>query len=255
MAVIRAIGTGIGFIFDVVAFVVHLVLCIPVLGGILRTVLNWATELVWRVIGLIDFLLSLAGVRWTQKMRIGLLIPKNGGTPVSTEAAMMPLIDKAKDVFRRDAGIEVVYAGSSDSPFDAPSSALNTSCGASGFFGDWWIAGSFRELASAIGKFKGGWRRVIGYGGEFIVMPIVNVEPDTATELTDGCSFGSTHNYVLVEPTSPAARAAHEIGHSCWLMHSDDTANVMWPSDLAADPTLTNWQASVVRWSKHVTYL
>lgn len=80
-------------------------------------------------------------------------------------------------------------------------------------------------------------------------MVVDNVLPDSATSSTVGCSFGSTHNYVVVEAPTNAAIAAHGIGHACWLEHDDDSGNLMWPSTLAADPTLSNWQISLVRWS------
>jgi len=53
----------VSFALDVTAVFVGLVLSIPGLGGILRTVLNWATGIIFRVLGLFDFDLGLIGIR------------------------------------------------------------------------------------------------------------------------------------------------------------------------------------------------
>ncbi len=140
---------------------------------------------------------------------------------------MLPQINTARDLYRRLCNIELVYTGACVAPFEAPSEALTVGCDAGGFFGDWWLAGSFNELATSTCKFGDGWRRVVGLGAEIVVIPVVNVTPDTATRLTVGCSFASTHNYVVVEPGSGPAVAAHEIGHACWLPHDGSTANLI----------------------------
>ena len=51
-----------------IGFVVNLILSIPIIGGIIRTILNWITEIIWRIVGLIDFVGSLIGIRLRKKM-------------------------------------------------------------------------------------------------------------------------------------------------------------------------------------------
>ncbi len=253
--VTRVVCEVVNLILDVAAFLVNLILSIPILGGIIRTVLNWLTELVWRIVGLLDFGLSLLGVRLKKRMYVGLLIPRSDGKPITTEAAMLPQIEKAKELYKKLCNIDLVYTGACVTPADAPSGSLSVGCDANGFFSDWWLGGSFFEFSSSTCEFEEGWRRVVGYGAEIIVIPVLNVTPDSATEFTVGCSFTSTHNYVVVEPTAGPAVAAHEIGHACWLSHTpNESGNLMFPSNLAAEPTLTPWQVSVVRWSKHCVY-
>ena len=253
--VTRVVCEVVGFVLDVVALVINLVLSIPILGGILRTILNWITEIIWRLVGLLDFGLSLLGVRWRKRMYIGVIIPRRDGRPIATEAAILPQIEKARELYDRLCNVKLVYSGACTAGTDAPDGALQIGCAADGFFSDWWLGGSYIEFVSALCKFSDGWRRIVGYGAEIIIVVVANVEPDTGSSNTVGCSFASTHNYVIVEPTAGPAVAAHEIGHACWLSHDDnDPLNLMWPSDLAVDPTLTNWQISLIRWSKHCVY-
>ena len=95
---------------------------------------------------------------------------------------------------------------------------------------------------------------MLSYGAEIVIIPVLNVTPDTPASSTVGCSFTSTHNYVVVEPTAGPAVAAHEMGHACWLSHVDSKDNLMFASSIATDPTLTGGQVALVRWSKHCVY-
>jgi hypothetical protein len=253
--VVRVVCEVITFLLDILAGIVNLILSIPIIGGIIRTVWNWLTEIFWRLVGLLDFGLSLLGVRWEKRIYVGVVIPLRDGVPITTEAQILPQIDKAKDLYKKLCNIKLVYTGACNAPFDAPEGALTVGCDAGGFFSDWWVGGSYIELASESCKFEDGWRRVLGYGAQIIVFYVSNVTPDSPPTFTVGCSFASTHNYVVVEPTAGPAVAAHEIGHACWLSHvPEDPTNLMFPSNLAADPILTSWQVSVVRWSKHCVY-
>ena len=251
--VVRVVCEAVDAILDIIAVIVNLILSIPVIGGIIRTVLNWLTEGLWRAVGLIDFGLSLLGVRPEKRIYVGVIIPNRDGEPITTEAQILPQIEKAKEIYKRLCNVKIVYAGACSPAIDAPSDALNVGCDASGFFSDWWVGGSYIEFVSATCASSDGWRRVLGYGAEIIVFYVSDVTPDTPSN-TVGCSFASTHNYVVVEPTSGLAVVAHEMGHACWLWHVDDPNNLMIKQDQVANPTLTNLQISLVRWSKHCVY-
>jgi hypothetical protein len=251
----RVICEVISFALDVTAVFAGLVLSIPGLGGILRAVIGWGTELIFRFLGLGDFGLSLIGIRPEKRIYVSLMIPTNAGDPITTEAAMMPMITAAQKIYQRFCNVNVVYMGACIATPGAPEDMLNIACNEKGFFADWWLPGSWVEFAASTCAFEDGWRRIIGWGGQIIVIPVLDVTPDTpGGALTVGCSFASTHDYVVVEPGPDAATAAHEIGHVCWLTHSDTRTNLMWGGKIAPDPTLTSWQASVVRWSKHCVY-
>ena len=45
------------------------------------------------------------------------------------------------------------------------------------------------------------------------------------------------------------------MGHACLLGHDDSSSNLMFASNIVAAPTLSTWQISVVRGSRHCTYL
>jgi hypothetical protein len=97
---------------------------------------------------------------------------------------------------------------------------------------------------------------VIGYGAEIIVFIVRNVTPDDSSGNTQGCSFASTHNYVVVEAGAGISNfmASHEIGHACWLVH-ESGSNLMNGAVPFSNPTLTALQIATVRGSKHCVYI
>ncbi len=251
--VTRIVCELVGAILDAVAFVVNLILSIPIIGGIIRTILNWATELVWRIVGLGDFLLSWAGVRPRKKMYCGVIVPPNmTSTPPITDANIQRQMDAAVQFFDQTCNIELIVTGICRTNVSAPNDSLVIECGPGGFFGDWWLSGSYFEFAMATCKFEDGFRRVIGLGAEIVVFIVDNVTPTF-----NGCSFASTHNYVVIEakPGDQPFVAAHEIGHACWLPHDGGPSNLMNGTTPVSTPVLTDVQIAAVRASKHCVYM
>jgi hypothetical protein len=164
----------------------------------------------------------------------------------------MRQVNAVIDVYDRLCNINMIFTGICHTDVAPPEGGLVVGCDAGGFFGDWWVAGSYFEFAGATCKQKDSFRRVLGLGSEILVFIVQDVTPAG----TNGCSFTSTHNYVVVEakPTDQDFVAAHEIGHACWLTHDEGTGNLMNSATPTVNPTLTGLQISVVRWSKHCVY-
>ena len=252
-AVARAACELVNVVLDVIGFIVELILSIPIIGGIIRTILNWVTEIIWRIVGLVDFVASLAGIRPRKKMYFGVVVPSVNGVPIVPDPDIQRQVDAAVDFYDRTCNINLIFTGICHTNISPPDAGLTVGCDAGGFFNDWWLAGSYFEFAAATCKFTDTFRRVIGLGAEIIVFIVQDVTPSN----TNGCSFASTHNYVVIEakPTDQAFVAAHEMGHACWLPHDGDPANLMNGITPTANPTLTNVQIALVRWSKHCVYI
>lgn len=256
--VARVVCEVVNFVLDVVAFVINLILSIPIIGGIIRTILNWVTEIIWRVVGLVDFFASWAGFRPRKKMYFGVVVPSVGGAAIASDADIMNQVNAAIQFYDQTCNINMIFSGICHTGVSPPAEGLTVGCDAGGFFNDWWLAGSYFEFASATCQFTDGFRRVIGYGAEIVVFIVQNVTPDTpGVSMTQGCSFGSTHNYVVVEagPAVSNFMASHEIGHACWLPHDGDPVNLMNGNVPAATPTLTDVQIATIRGSKHCVYI
>ena len=256
--VARTVCEVVNFVLDVVGFIVNLILSIPVVGGIIRTILNWVTEIIWRIASLPDFLGSLVGIRPRKKMYFGVIVPPNmTAFPAISDVDIMRQVNSAISFYDTTCNINLIFTGICRTNIPAPNGSLIVDCGAGGFMSDFWIGGSYFEFATANCKFMDGFRRVIGYGAEIIIFIVDNVTPDSATGSTNGCSFASTHNYVIIEskPFDSPFVAAHEMGHACWLAHVNDTMDLMNPFTPSIGPTLTNLQIATVRGSKHCVYI
>ena len=248
--VTRLVCEVVTVILDLVGFVVELVLSIPIIGGIIRAVLNWVTEIIWRLVGLPDFVLSLLGIRLRKKIYFGVIVPPL--TPIASDAEIMRQVNATIAFYDRTCNVDMIFTEICHTDLQPPSRPLTIACNASGFFGDFGLLGSYFEFSSATCKFSDSFRRVIGLGAELIVFIVQDVTPDK-----NGCSFGSTHNWVVIEAKrgDQAFVAAHEIGHACWLPHVDDSANLMASVTPSTNPTLSKLQIAVVRWSKHCVYI
>jgi hypothetical protein len=257
--VARIVCEVVDFILDVYAFIVNLILSIPVIGGILRTIINWTSEIILRLgylVSIVDFGLSLAGIQIPKKMHVKLIILNQadieaGTVPLTTEAAMLPHISAAQSIYKAQCNVDLIYTGACIPTAPTPGHALTLDCGVGGFFEDWWLGGTYYEFTTATCAFEDGWRRVFGWGAEIIVFVIREVTPST----TAGCSFGPTHNYVVIEASSPEC-LAHEIGHACGLVwHHPNSSNLMFENCVSTATTLNRFQRALVRNSRHCTFL
>jgi hypothetical protein len=251
--VVRIVCEVVTFILDAIGFILNLIMSIPIIGGIIRAINNWVTEIIWRLVGVIDFVASLAGFRPRKKMYFGVIVPSVNGVQIVPDVDIQRQVDAAIAFYDSTCNINLIFTGICKTGVTPPAGGLIVGCDAGGFFNDLWLAGSYFEFATATCKFEDSFRRVMGLGAEIIVFIVQDVTPGG----TNGCSFTSTHNYVVIEakPTDQAFVAAHEMGHACWLSHDPDTADLMNPITPAANPTLTNLQVSLVRWSKHCVYI
>jgi hypothetical protein len=260
--VARIVCEVVDFFLDMVAFILNILEAIPVIGGIVRTILNWTLEITWRIVqalNLVDLGLTFAGIQIPKRMYVKVIILNQAGieggrVPLTTEAAVMPHITAAQNIYKTQCNINLIYRGACIAPQQTPGAALSVDCGVGGFFEDWQLAGSYYQLVTSTCGFSDGWRRLTGLGGEIFVIVLLDVAPNTPGD-TVGCSFGPTHDYVVVEANHPEA-IAHEMGHACGLVwHHPSSTNLMFRSTVSTATTLSRFQAAVVRNSRHCSFL
>jgi hypothetical protein len=251
--VVRVVCEVVNFVLDVIGFIIGLILAIPILGGIIRTVLNWVLEIIWRIIGIPELICSLLGLKIRKKMYFGIVIPMIDDKPLVEESAIQIWVDTAQEIYKRTCNIDLRFTGFCRTSVPPPNNPIVQNCGVGGFFSDWWLMGSWFEFVSNVCKFQSNWRRVTGFGGEIVAFVIHDYSSRSL-----GCSMGPTHNYITVKiPPGPFNdTVAHEIGHACGLLHHEVAgSNLMDTGGRSTpQPVLTSWQVAVVRSSRHAVY-
>jgi len=281
-AVLVTLESILGWVLSAVAFLVELLEAIPLLGTLIRWVLNFVTFLIWTIVSLVDAVLGLVGIRPEKILRVCTVILRDErGAPVATTAYAVDLLQVAVNVFKRDANVRIVplrpfkyatgFAGPETVTEDwitvergqSDADTLDVPCNAAGAGAEWGLAGSKLQLKTSTQCFYGAWRRVLGYGAP-VTCFIVRSVPGAF-----GCALWITDYVTVANQTPPAGGGlinrrvlAHEAGHATNLWHLDATSN---PTNLMgtpwspAVPDLTQsrldwWQVLLVRASKHVSY-
>lgn len=272
-----------GWLLSAVAFVIELFEMVPVLGALLRWVINVTTSVLWAVVSAVDAVLGLVGVRPEKILRVcTVILLDEEGRPVATVAYARALLQLAADIYKRDANVRLVplrpfkystgFADAEQVTDDwiqvdgrsNPSDILDVPCSASGVLADAGLTGSRFQAKSSTLCFYGAWRRILGYGAP-VTCFIIRSVPGSS-----GCGLWIT-DYVTMQggaipPRNPRV-LAHELGHACNLWHlcvNDDATNLMATERACSggsstvpnynNPRLSNWQVLLVRASKHVTY-
>ena len=199
----------------------------------------------------------LTGGQVRKKMRIQILILRDeAGNALTDESDLDAAVKTAVGVFRSEFNVDLIPYGKplvqilSDS---APTAALDVRCDGGAFLDEIGDAGAY--FAS----------KVAGWVG----IPISLKFPVTAfvvRKIRDkiGCSIPIA-DYVTLADTSPdpnsavtgvtsATTLAHELAHTCLLMHrNDEPDNLLYP-DYTRGTSTTWWQRRVMRTSRHCTF-
>jgi hypothetical protein len=280
-AVLVTLESILGWVLSALAFVVELIEAIPVLGTIVRWVLNGISQVISWIGSLVDAGLGLIGVRPEKILRVCTVILRDEkGNPVATTDFAVALLQMAATVYKRDANVRLVplrpfkySTGFADAETpdaswvttdggNSDGTLLDVPCDAGG---EWLTNGSGFQLKMSTDCFFGAWRRVTGYGAPVTCFVIRSIPG------AFGCGLWITDYTTIVggftlPPPSPRT-LGHEVGHDCSLTHTcvdDDNRNMMSTTDACspasstspdrANPRMSDGQAIVVRMSKHVTY-
>ncbi|MCP3957910.1 MAG: hypothetical protein GY719_08665 [bacterium] len=284
-AVLVTIESIVGWVLSALAFLVELIEMIPVLGTLVRWILNAVTAAINIVGSLVDGFLGFIGVRPEKILRVcPVILRDEDGAVTASEEVAVAMLQLAVDVYKRDANVRIVplAAFKYSSEFAAgetvdeswlttdgansDSTLLDVPCNGGGAGADWLLTGSGFQWKMSTLCFYGAWRRVLGYGAPITCFFVRSVPPNSL-----GCGLWITDYVTIVgniEPPPKSPRTlGHEVGHACNLWHlcvDDDNRNLMGvrgacnpasatPSD-RANPRMSEAQTLLVRGSKHVTY-
>lgn len=270
VAILEAI---LGILLNVISFIVELIFSIPIIGAFLRELWTVLTDIGWRIVGIIDVIGWIVGIRPEKKLRIIVMILRDEvGKLVADKAVVLSQIQRLIDIYYDTSNVTVISVknfgqsivkplqkggGVSDEwiielTTEESAGILDVDCGASAVGQDYWTQGAkFNWLISTKGFWTNG-RRLLGYGAPitiFVVRSISNAA---------GCSLNVLSDYICVGPIPKIDNAtmAHECSHSCGLWEvGSPKNNLMYnQGDVQFRDSLSNSQIIVLRDSKHITY-
>ncbi|MGH3133207.1 MAG: hypothetical protein ACRDNY_05630 [Gaiellaceae bacterium] len=264
--IIETLESILGWVLSFIAALIEIIFAIPILGRLIKWIWNVVLTAVWGLVGLVDAVFGLIGVRPEKKLRLCVVVIRDEkGVPVAQPSDVVPHLQNAIDIFREEANVRVIPSApfQYDSAFaddetatedwvhvpdgQTGSELLDVDCGAGALGEDLWLTGTDAEILSMTQCFYGKWRRVVGYGAPIVV--IVTREVGGPSRL--GCSLGPLSDYVTIEGGNPIC-LAHELGHACNLWHVDGATNLM--NSACGGTQLDWWQVLLLRDSRHVTY-
>jgi hypothetical protein len=266
----------------ILAMTVGWIEAIPIIGSVVEWILNVVTTIIWYGLGIVDFILSMIGIRPEKKLRACVIVLSDSKGPMASDQDIITVMTAFSNTFKEQANVRVIKSalGQYTSAFsdlkpptadwishpDASSDEiLQAECGWDGVGADFNTDGSRYEALSLLTSPWNYLRRLIGYGAPIFIFIVRNFSDPSK----NGCSLGPVSDYVLVagNPLKPGSNGlvkdiyliAHESGHACNLTHSSagydyPISNLMYPQDTRTSNYLTRWQISVLRGSRHATY-
>lgn len=244
--VVRVVCEIVNIALDAAAGILSLVFAIPIIGRFIRQIWSGLIDLIWRIVGLIGVLLDWLGVDWQKKYRICIIILKDQNGPLTSAAALDPVIQTAKATWKSAANVKLIVEDIHEA-VDYRERNLDVDCDFGAWTDDLFVTGSNFELFANTYCFDGTGRRVIGWASPVVVFVVRDVKGKR------GCSLGPFADYVTVEAKDPGC-LAHELSHATYpWVHDDDPNNLLHSG--CGGTTLKEWQRILIRNSRHVTYL
>lgn len=251
--------------FNLLASLLDLVFCIPVLGRLLKWIWNSVLTLGHILVGLVELGFWQLGYRPRKKLRLGFLIlPGENGEPLTTYERTFAEISNIQKQFDQ-ANIDLLPAFPRRKALSEDGDEnqtirwsrqisragvhhlMNVDCDFAAVKQDFGLPGLYYQYYMVTACFETAFRRISGYGSPVIIFVVRDIGK------FGGCSLGWLTDYVSVKHTS-LRTTAHELGHALNLLHRKDPDNLMHPAS-ASKPnvTLTTWQIAMLRASRHAT--
>ncbi|MBP7998471.1 MAG: hypothetical protein KA314_26910 [Chloroflexi bacterium] len=217
--------------------------------GLTTQAINVVKETFNRLLGLPDTLGYLVGYNPVKKIRIQVVILRDEqGAPLAEPQEVDHCWQAMEEVFMREARVKVVPIEPRiiTLPKPAPVEALDVHCTDGAWQEDCDIAGNYFRPHTVHTP----WSKWTGYASPVTVFVVRTVST------IGGCSLGPLTEYVTLKAKMFRVKnprvMAHEVGHACFLTHTDDPERLMYPKGPGAN--LTFREKLIMRNSRHVTY-
>ena len=230
-------------------------------GSTIGQVIDGVKTVVNRLGGIFDFGLGLIGILPNKKLRLRIVILHDeSNSPLTTPNEVTPALEFAKLIFKEQANVKIIAA---DGIFietlghAAPAAALDVGCGFDAWKEELGEAGDLfgRRTARNMSGILTGYAAPVT---AFIVRDVREVKGCSLGPLTDYVTLGldGLENSDSNDDVSPPSKwLAHEIAHACGLWHGSYGSSNLINPDEGSGIQLTRFQRTMLRNSRHVTYL
>ncbi len=218
--------------------------------GLITQGINVFKETLNRLFGLPDAIGLLVGYQPVKKIRIQVVILRDEqGVPLAEPHEVDHCWQAMEEAFMQQARVKVIPMEPRIITLAKPASteALDVHCTDGAWQEDCDIAGNYFRPYTAHTP----WSKWTGYASPVTVFVVRTVST------IGGCSLGPLTEYVTLKAKMFRVKnprvMAHEVGHACFLTHTDDAERLMYPKGPGAK--LTFAEKLIMRNSRHVTYL
>ncbi|HEX6044176.1 MAG TPA: hypothetical protein VFZ22_06785 [Pyrinomonadaceae bacterium] len=292
--VVRVVCEVVAFVLTLFAAIINTLLAIPVVGPFVKAIIRAIVTAISYVIGLLDGLARLFGLKITKHLRVHVIPLCEGVIPLAYETHLTPIIRETQRIFYDRAQIRVhttVHAPIRNPPTDA----LRLGTEVDLITDELWLKGTWHQI-NTVKIFESNLWSLIGLGHPIVVYVIREVGYDGPGKVV-GASGGPFVDWVAVErdsvvpevvgnssggPASPLAPypptvasssattgvrnikywdyggryvLAHEIGHALGLLgHGNSSPGELMASGIITGDALSPFQVGIIRSSAPVTF-
>jgi hypothetical protein len=226
-------------------------------GGV-SSLWNGVRWLIHRVIGILELIGSLLGLRLRKKLRLRVVILQDDSKPLAPIPPQVlqdveAVVEIAKKVFKDEANVKIIPSWEGAVMIvgeQAPSFVMKPKC----------VEGGFKQLFTRVGRWfrthcdttPGG--SAFGYGSPATIFVVDDVQGKAGCWVPVVQDYGYIDAGALSGSTGERLTLAHELGHACDLWHRHNST-LMDKTPGPRTDRLSTWQISWLRSAPRVTYL
>lgn len=204
--VFRTICETINFLATAVSAVLNFVLALPVVGPIIKALIRSFVAVISYVVGLVDGLGRLVGIRITKHLRVHVLSLCEGDIPLASQQHLVEAMSETERIFYDRAQIRV-HTTFHEPLRNPPPDALRLGTGVELILDEAWLKGSWHQLQT-IKIFESNLWSLIAVGHPILVYVIREVGYDGTDGSVVGASGGPFFDWVAVQRDNVVSQVA-----------------------------------------------
>jgi hypothetical protein len=193
---VTVVCEAVGVVVNALAAVVNVILAIPIIGPLIKAVIRLFTWVISYLIGLLDGLGRLVGIRITKHLRVHVIPLCEGDIPLAYEANLAPIMRETERILYERAQIRV-HTTFHEPILNPPEDALRIGTGFDLVLDEAWFKGSWHQMQT-VKLFESNAWSLLAVGHPILVFVVREVGYDGPGRVA-GVSGGPFTDWVAVE--------------------------------------------------------